>query len=723
MVAPGRLRFAVSVFLLLCSGLVLAADKAKPKPETSVREEARVTVVEVPVNVIDRDGQPVEGLSAEDFEVYDDGKKQAVSGFDVVDERHAIPTPAPGEPPIHPAARRHFLIVFDLSFSSPKGIVNARRAARDFVVTRMKDLDLAAVATFSVETGMKLLVTFTGDRTQLASAIDTLGFATLSERSPDPLSMLIIAPSQSNASGFAYLPSSGMSSGTVNLSDSILQDALETMQVLRGRELRAIYRNRVSRLLDSFAQMAMALDAVKGRKHILYLSEGFDSRELIGSTLQGGGSIEGEWVVRGESWKLDSDTRFGNSVLRTNMETALALFNRSDCVIHAIDIAGLRALSDPSGSMEATLNGQDSLFSFAHETGGEFLKNANDLGNSFDRLLERTGLIYVLAFQLMRVPETGKFHTLKVRVKGNSSYRISARSGYYEAKPYSKFSPIEKKLVASSALAAAVPKTDIPAWVLASPFPNGTDSARVPIVVEIPGDRLLAKNEGPQLTVDLFLYAVDQKHETKDYLFHSVSLDLTKLRERLRKTGLKYYGEMNLPSGDYTLRVLVRNNATGQFGVSVTPLTVPASVDAFTSPPLFMDEGREWIMVRGKGRGAPGQAGPYPFAFGADAFVPAASPNIKSGDARQICLIAHHFEGELAEMQYTGRILGEDGRPHGRAELQLVRASNEDREGERKFLLQFRPSGLDPGRYALAVKLLDSKSGRFSESSFHFDVQ
>jgi VWFA-related protein len=203
--------------------------------------------------------------------------------------------------------------------------------------------------------------------------------------------------------------------------------------------------------------MATALDAVKGRKHILYLSEGFDSREIVGSTLQGGGSTEGEWVIRGEHWKVDSDTRFGNSVLRVNMEKALALFNRSDCVIHAIDIAGLRALSDPSGSSDTTLNGQDSLFTFANETGGEFLKNANDLGSSFDHLLDRTGVIYVLAFQLMRVPETGKFHSLKVKVRGNSSYRISARSGYYEAKPYSKFSLIEKK-------------TDIPACVFASPI-------------------------------------------------------------------------------------------------------------------------------------------------------------------------------------------------------------------------------------------------------------
>ena len=143
-------------------------------------------MVEVPVNVVDKDGHPVEGLTAEDFEVYDDGKRQPVTGFEVLDQRKPLQITAPGDNPINPAASRRFLLLFDLSFSSVRGIVAARRSARDFVVTRMKELDTAAVATYSVETGIRLLIPFTGDRTQLASAIETLGLPGFAERSPDP---------------------------------------------------------------------------------------------------------------------------------------------------------------------------------------------------------------------------------------------------------------------------------------------------------------------------------------------------------------------------------------------------------------------------------------------------------------------------------------------------------------------------------------------------------
>lgn len=718
----GRSRF-LPLFAALCLLLpfVFGADKPKKETqETTVREEARVTLIEVPVNVTDKDGRPVENLKAEDFEVYDDGKKQTITGFDVLDERGTVVPPSAEDAPIHPAARRHFLILFDLSFGSPSGIVNARRAARDFVVNRMKDLDLAAVATYSIEHGLRLLVSFSGDRAQLASAVDTLGFPTLAERRADPLSLVITEPSQSNSTGFAYMASAGTAGTNLSQADSVLQDALENLQVMRARSQRAMYRDRVLRLLDSFAKMARALDAVQGRKHILYLSEGFDSRELSGSTAEGGGATEAEWIIRGQSWKVDSDTRFGNSGLQEKMKGALELFNRSDCIIHAIDIGGLRAASDPAGSVYNTINGQEALFYFSDQTGGEFLKNGNDLSSSFDKLLDRTGLIYILAFQPVRVPENGKFHPIKVKVKGN--YRVSHRTGYYEPKSQKTLSPIEKTLAQSTAITAALPKTDIPTWVLAAPLPARDGRSRVPVIVEIPGDRLLAKHDSPNMNVDIFVYAIDRQGKTHDYLVQPVGIELSKAAANLAKGGIKYYGLLNLAPGDYTLRTLVRDNETGRFGVSVTPVKVPAGSEPQALPPLFLEEGRQWIMVKGKPRSQADAAAEYPFAISGDSFVPTALAGIKNGEKTRVCLIAYNFPPTADAIGYTGRILGVDGQQHGKLDLKLLQASDGERESTRKLLLEFRPSGLDPGRYALIVKLQDARTGKTSESSATFDV-
>ena len=700
---------------LVFSPSVLAQKTPKTDAQSTVREEARVVVVEVPVNVVDKDGRPVEGLKAEDFEVFDDGKPQAITGFEILDQRKPLAPPEPGEAPLNPAASRHFLIVFDLSFASVQGVVRARHSARDFVVTRMKELDTAAVATYSVETGFRLIVGFTGDRTQLATAVDTLGLPNLVQRNPDPLALLVTQPNQVSDSPFATSggePGSGL--------DAAMGEALENLQTMFEKSQRQIYRDRISRMLESFGKLAVSLDSVPGRKHILYLSEGFDSRELSGATSANAGAREAEWAIRGQTWKIDNDSRFGNTDLKSQMTRALALFNRSDCTIHSVDIGGLRT-GVAMTSNDLPVNGQDSLFYMAEETGGQFLKNANEMGTSFDKLLERTGLIYLLAFQPVRVPENGKFHALKVRVK-NKNWHVSARSGYYEPKSQKTLTPIEKNLAQAAAITAALPKTDIPAWVLAAPLPLVEGLSRVPVIVEVPGDRLLATKDGSKMNLDIFVYAIDKQGKTADYLFQPLGLDLTRTEAMLARGGIKYYGALTLPPGDYTLRTLVRSNETGRFGVTITPIKVANTTEATALPPLFVEDGRQWIMVKGKGKGETDSASEYPFAIAGESFVPSALAGIKNGGTTQVCLIAYNFPGDSNGLQYSARVLGVDGKPHGTAHLKLLKASDRERQGARKLLLEFHPTGLDPGRYALVLKLQDPGSGKASETMSTFDV-
>ncbi|HEY7215434.1 MAG TPA: hypothetical protein VIC28_12440, partial [Thermoanaerobaculia bacterium] len=89
-----------------------------------------VVVVEVPVQVV-KDGEPVRGLTANDFEVFDGRRKVPVTGFEVLDLATAAPAGAAAEAQIPASARRHFLMLFDLSFSEPKALAKARDAAKD----------------------------------------------------------------------------------------------------------------------------------------------------------------------------------------------------------------------------------------------------------------------------------------------------------------------------------------------------------------------------------------------------------------------------------------------------------------------------------------------------------------------------------------------------------------------------------------------------------------
>src|SRR5579872_85580 len=70
--------------LLGLGTFALLAGMAAPAPAGAQTFEgtSQVLAVEVPVNVIGKDGEPVRGMTADDFEVYDGNDRQTVTGFE-----------------------------------------------------------------------------------------------------------------------------------------------------------------------------------------------------------------------------------------------------------------------------------------------------------------------------------------------------------------------------------------------------------------------------------------------------------------------------------------------------------------------------------------------------------------------------------------------------------------------------------------------------------------
>src|SRR5438132_880752 len=134
-----------------------------------VKETVNVNVIEVPVTVVDSSGNPVRGLTAANFELFDQGKKRAISSFDKID--FGTPAAVSAISPLNPSARRSFLLLFDLGFSTPNALTRAQEAARRFVTESVQPRDLVAVGTIDIDHGFRLLSAFTTDRELIASAI------------------------------------------------------------------------------------------------------------------------------------------------------------------------------------------------------------------------------------------------------------------------------------------------------------------------------------------------------------------------------------------------------------------------------------------------------------------------------------------------------------------------------------------------------------------------
>jgi len=704
-----------SLVLAVMAPFLVGASAAGQESSSAVQETAEVVLVEVPVRVTGRDGAPVRNLTPADFQLYDDGKKQEIVGFDVIDLAEKGPA-TPGQE-LNPAARRRFLLLFDLSFSRPKALLEARGAAKEFVLSGMRDADLAAVATFSLDTGLRLIVNFSSDRVQLARGIDTLGLVTSLAKEKDPLQFAYDVTMLQRTVG-----STG-GSGHRAAADAALVETLETFRAL-GRASQDRYaRARIGDLFLSFDHLAVALDLVGGRKDIIYLSEGFESRLLVGTRET---EQEKEWIITGDQWKIDSDRRFGNSAMQTRLDQMTALFRRSDCVIHAVDLSGIRTDADVTSVTAAST--ENSLFEFAQGTGGEVLHNANDFRKDLSDVIRRTNLVYVLAFRPTRTGGEGKFHELKVKVHASGA-RVSARAGYYERKGFKQLSPLEQRLLTADVIANEIPMEEIPTRVLATAFATGQETAAVPVLIEIPGEKFLAGEKGERTTAEIYVYADDHDNRLRDFFVQTVGLDLSKSRERLLAGGLKYYGELRLPAGDYRLRTLVRNADTGRMGLNVFSLHVPsfAPGEPYLLPPVFLESPGNWMSVGGRGKSASGGIDPasYPFlSLGAENMWPAALPQVRPGDASRVCLVAYHFGAAgSGELRLGSQILASDGQPVKEGTLAVLGKSAPELDGKRMLLLSFTtPQGLAPGRYGLRIFLQDPTTGQARQASAPFVV-
>ncbi|MEM1179877.1 MAG: VWA domain-containing protein [Acidobacteriota bacterium] len=115
-------------------------------------DELRINFVELYTTVVDRRGEFVEGLSAEDFVVEEEGTEQEVRRFESMEDL-----------PIRAG------LVIDTSLSMVASLQDVEKAAYQFLENVMSERDRAAVVTFADEP--RLVTRFTGDKSVLAGGL------------------------------------------------------------------------------------------------------------------------------------------------------------------------------------------------------------------------------------------------------------------------------------------------------------------------------------------------------------------------------------------------------------------------------------------------------------------------------------------------------------------------------------------------------------------------
>lgn len=698
--------------LLLVAGLALAFGGVAIEAQQNQQfgETVDIVTVEVPVQVL-RNGEPVRGLTADDFVIEDGGKKQPITGFEVID-LSTVTSGRKAQSEIPTAARRHFLLLFDLSFSSPSAIVRARTAAKELVLNDLHPGDLVAVATFAMRQGPRLVLGFTPDRRQAELAIDTLGLPGFLERSSvDPLGLIAgeLNPAQVLAGGSD--PAAGSDSGSDSDSgggkagvdrDSLMEEHLQDLTVQVNRAQREAMAGETMQYVGGLKDLAKMMSNVQGRKYMVLLSEGFDSSTLVGTE-----NIEEQMRMNrasetGQYWEVDSEARYGSTASMSVLENMLEEFRRSDTVIQSVDVGGLRAGHEQTRSGST----QQSLFAMAKDTGGKLYSNFNDLGDAMNEMLEQTSVTYVLSYQPTNLKSDGDYHKIRVRLKERMrGAEILNRPGYYAPTPWSERTALDKTLSAAQLMAGGTDGGEIESSILVTSFLVSDDVSRpyVPVLVDIDGDSLLAGASGDTAALEIYGYALGDDGAVESFFHQNVGLDLTKVTDTLRATGLKFYGGLRLAPGDHLVRVLVRDLKSGRLSLRTVPVTVPDFSEStpVLLTPVFPSDFNQWIMVRQEGLGEV----PYPFTIQGQSYVPSARPVVASSGTSQFFLLGYHLSQDALALEVT--VTTPDGEPVEGAQVAFLERSETGHPYQERLVLALQADGLAAGEYLLQANLVD----------------
>ena len=499
-------------------------------------------VIEI-VSVKDKSGKSIEGLTAKDFVLTEDGKPQTITiceyqqlkegaarvaaPVDLADMRFQTQI-APAKPgDVKYKDRRLLALYFDQSAMPPPDQIRAFQAAGKFIRTQVTAADLVAVITFTGG-AVKVLQDFSDDRVKLETVILKLAAGDGAGNSTDPND----AGSADTGSAF------GQNDGEFNIFNTdrqlaALQTAVKMLGMLNEKKSLVYFASGL-RLngVDNQAQLQSTVNAAI-RANVSFFP--VDARGLVASAPMGDatqGSPGGMGMYTGTSARASGDN-----------------FQRS----------------------------QDTLYSLAVDTGGKALLDNNDLGRGIVQAQQAISNYYILGYYTTNTNLDGKLRKIRITVK-DTNVVVTYRQGYYAGKEFTKFTSVDKERQLEDALMLGDPITELTIALELNYFQLNRAEYFVPLVLKIPGIELaLARRRGAEHTLIDFIGEVkDEFGSTVSNVRDKVDIKLSnQTAAELSKHPVEYDTGFTLLPGNYTVKFLARDDETGRIGTYIAKFRVP----------------------------------------------------------------------------------------------------------------------------------------------------
>lgn len=541
-----QLTASLLVFLLPLTGQQAAPPQAA---DGVVKFTTNTQLVVEAVIVKDKSGKPVEGLTAKDFTITEDGVAQTIQfcEFQKLDEPDAA-APSPTTPPpttqtvatvargqitpeppgdIRYRDKRMLAIYFDMSSMPVPDQIRALSSAQKFIKNQMRPADMMSILEYE-GAAVKVMNDFTSDKTELLKSVETL----------------VVGSGQ----GFDENAADASSADT---GTAFGQDDAEFNIFNTDRQLAA---------LQTAVKM---LGSLNEKKSLIYFASGL---RLNGTNNQAQLQATTNAAVRANVSFFPIDAR-----------GLVAGAPLGDATVGSPGGQGMYSGASALAASSSFQRSQDTLYALAADTGGKALLDYNDLAQGIVQAQQAISSYYIIGYYTTKPALDGKFRRVKITL-ADTTAKLDYRQGYYAGKTFSKFTSADKERQLEDALMQGDPITDLTIAMEVDYFQINRAEYFVPLAMKIPGSELaLAKRGGSEHTVIDFIGEVkDEYGTTVSNVRDKVDIKLTgETVTELAKRPIQYDTGFTLLPGNYTIKVLARDDETGRIGTYITKFLIP----------------------------------------------------------------------------------------------------------------------------------------------------
>jgi VWFA-related protein len=532
--------------------------------DTPATFRTRVNLVQVPVVVRDREGHAVGNLRKEDFQVFDQGKPQAITNFTVdksggqTPSAEATPSgtttapaaPATDAPPAESQTAampdRFVAYLFDDVHLVLTDLMQVRNAAERHLNDSLTPTDRVGIFTTSGRTTLD----FTDDRAKVHE--------TLLRLRPQP----IARSTSSECPDIDYYQAdlifnkndpTALQAATL---EAILCMSLDPTDPSSTQQAQSMSRTTASRVInEGDAETRISLttirDAVRristmpGKRSIILISPGF-------LTL---------FDIQQEKTEI-IDRAIRANVIISSLN-ARGLFT----VVPGGDASQQGPQSPIAAAMKSqyltasVLAEEDVLGELAYGTGGAFFHNNNDLVEGFKRVAARPEYVYVLGFSPQNLKLDGRFHSLKVTLQNGNKLNLQARRGYYAPKHMADPEETAKEEI-QDALFSREELRDIPVELHTQFFKASESSAQLAVLVRVDVRRLKFRKENGRNCDDLAVVSAlfDRNGNLVTGTNKNIEMRLRDQTLDRLGSGITVKSNFDVKPGSYVIRLVVRDS-------------------------------------------------------------------------------------------------------------------------------------------------------------------